>query len=253
MITGFNTDVRHRGLVFHVQTEDKGASNPVVESLVYVGGRVLASKRAEYAPLGAADKGDKGIQAIMERQHRLMIAAIQGGRLDHKLIAAEPLGEGGDDLRDTGVTDVRQPILTRGGGTEEVAPTEAPPPSLVQEIARAEAEKTLDQVILEYLAFEAEQEHLAIELDSGGELHLGSRPVLGIRARSTRSSSPVSGVQVLVKLISTVGQPLILGAGSTDARGRLDLPVDIPLLPGVCALIVTGASPLGNAEIKQLL
>jgi hypothetical protein len=252
MITGFNTDVRHRGLVFHVQTEDKGAANPVVESLVYVGGRVLASKRAEYAALGI-DKGDRGIQAIMERQHRLMIAAIQGGRLDHKLVAAEPVGEGGDDLRDTGVTDIRQPILSRAGVTEEVAPAEAPAHSLVQEIARAEAAKTLDQVILEYLAFEAEQEHLAIELDSGGELHLGSRPVLGIRARSTRSSAPVSGVQVLVKLISTVGQPLILGAGSTDARGRLDLPVDIPLLPGVCALIVTGASPLGNAEIKQLL
>jgi hypothetical protein len=250
MITGFNTDVRHRGVIFHVQTEDKGASNPVVESLVYVGGRVLASKRSDYTQLGYSGQGDKGIQAIMERQHRLMIAAIQGGRLDHKLVAAEPVAENEADLRSTEVTG---PLAARKAETAEVEPVEPPGASLVQEIARAEAEKTLDQVILEYLAFEADQEHLAIELDSSGELHLGSRPVLGIRARSTRSSSPISGVQVLVRLISTVGQPLVLGAGSTDARGRLDLPVDIPLLPGVCALIVTGASPLGNAEIKQLL
>lgn len=253
MITGFNTDVRHRGVVFHVQTEDKGAANPVVESLVYVGGRVLASKRADYAQLGLAGKGDKGIQAIMERQHRLMIAAIQGGRLDHKLVAAEPLAQSVADLRATDLSEARMPDAARADDTAEVQPVVSPAKFLVQEITRAEAEKSLDQVILEYLAFEADQEHLAIELDSGGELHLGSRPVLGIRARSTRSSSPVSGVQILVKLISTVGQPLVLGAGSTDARGRLDLPVDIPLLPGVCALIVTGASPLGNAEIKHLL
>ena len=45
MITGYNTDVRHGAVGFHVQTEDKGRSNPCVDSLVYVGGQVLASKR----------------------------------------------------------------------------------------------------------------------------------------------------------------------------------------------------------------
>ena len=51
MITGYNTDVRHGEVVYHVQTEDKGAANPFIESLVYVGGQVLASKRASYADL----------------------------------------------------------------------------------------------------------------------------------------------------------------------------------------------------------
>ena len=27
MITGYNTDIRHRGTVFHIQTEDKGVNN----------------------------------------------------------------------------------------------------------------------------------------------------------------------------------------------------------------------------------
>ena len=43
MITGYNTDVRHDSVVFHVQTEDKGAANPLIESLVYVGGQVVAA------------------------------------------------------------------------------------------------------------------------------------------------------------------------------------------------------------------
>ena len=51
MITGYNTDVRHNEVVFHVQTEDKGLGNPCIESLVYVGGQVLASKRASYAEM----------------------------------------------------------------------------------------------------------------------------------------------------------------------------------------------------------
>ena len=51
MITGFNTDVDHQGRVFHVQTEDKGLQNPVVESLIYCGGEIIASRSESYAEL----------------------------------------------------------------------------------------------------------------------------------------------------------------------------------------------------------
>ena len=87
MITGYNTDVRHSEVVFHVQTEDKGVSNPFIESLVYVGGQVLASKRASYADLLAEGKEEKDIVALMDHQHRTMIAAIRHGKLDAKLAA----------------------------------------------------------------------------------------------------------------------------------------------------------------------
>ena len=85
MITGYNTDVRHGEVVFHVQTEDKGVSNPFIESLVYVGGQVLASKRASYAEMLAEGKEEKEIVALMDHQHRTMIAAIRHGKLDAKL------------------------------------------------------------------------------------------------------------------------------------------------------------------------
>ena len=81
MITGYNTDVRHGEVVFHVQTEDKGTSNPFIESLVYVGGQVLASKRASYADLLAEGKDEKEIVALMDHQHRTMIAAIRHGKV----------------------------------------------------------------------------------------------------------------------------------------------------------------------------
>ncbi|HWP52513.1 MAG TPA: hypothetical protein VN476_00185, partial [Pyrinomonadaceae bacterium] len=53
MITGYNTDVEFDGVVYHVQTEDKGLDTPVILSLVYSGGAILASKRASYDDLVA--------------------------------------------------------------------------------------------------------------------------------------------------------------------------------------------------------
>ena len=44
MITGFNTDVPYEGHVYHVQTEDGGSGNPFLESLIYVGGTIVAKK-----------------------------------------------------------------------------------------------------------------------------------------------------------------------------------------------------------------
>ena len=82
MITGYNTDVRHKNRVFHVQTEDKGASNPCVESLVYVGGEILATRRVSYAEMVRGGRDDQAIQEMMEQQHRTMIAAIQRGKFD---------------------------------------------------------------------------------------------------------------------------------------------------------------------------
>jgi hypothetical protein len=43
VITGFNTDVKYRGVVYHVQTEDKGTQNPLIETLIYKGGEILGS------------------------------------------------------------------------------------------------------------------------------------------------------------------------------------------------------------------
>src|SRR4051794_35656455 len=130
MITGYNTDVRHGEVVFHVQTEDKGLGNPYIESLVYVGGQVLASKRASYAELIAEGKNDKEIVALMDHQHRTMIAAIRHGKLDNKLATLNASRQTGQMpvIRPTGQVPVPSrpdlPSTTR----MPVVPAPAPPP-----------------------------------------------------------------------------------------------------------------------------
>ena len=71
MITGFNTDIKHRGAGLSRQTEDRGTLNPVVESLVYVGGEILLSKKSPYRDLIQSGRIDEqAVRQIMDGQHR---------------------------------------------------------------------------------------------------------------------------------------------------------------------------------------
>jgi len=82
MITGFNTDVPHRGEIFHVQTEDKGKDNPMVESLIYIGGEILGARRTAYSKFLQDGYDEKTIIKFMEDQHRRVIAEVKHGRFD---------------------------------------------------------------------------------------------------------------------------------------------------------------------------
>ncbi|NOZ12651.1 MAG: hypothetical protein GXO69_03270 [Acidobacteria bacterium] len=82
MITGFNTDVKHGGRVFHVQTEDKGESNPKIESLIYVGGQILDSIRFDYSEKIVDGFDEALITQLMEDQHRRVIRDIKVGKYD---------------------------------------------------------------------------------------------------------------------------------------------------------------------------
>lgn len=108
MITGFNTDVEHDGVVYHVQTEDKGLDSPLILSLVYSGGAILASKRSPYEDLIAAGFDEAALTERLKRQHRLICAAINAGRIDD---------------------------LKRMGGPVEAIEPEIPPPGALSEAA----------------------------------------------------------------------------------------------------------------------
>lgn len=88
MITGFNTDVEHNGKIYHVQTEDKGIGNPTIESLIYLGGEILASHRRSYDDLLATGPDPKVLAARLESQHQRMILDVRQGRHDPEGVKA---------------------------------------------------------------------------------------------------------------------------------------------------------------------
>jgi thiamine biosynthesis protein ThiS len=82
VITGYNTDVKHRDRVFHIQTEDRGELHPYIESFVYVGGEILGGKRTPYEDSLRNGGDDRVLRELMEQQHRNLIAAIRSGSFD---------------------------------------------------------------------------------------------------------------------------------------------------------------------------
>ena len=82
MITGFNTDVPYEGHVYHVQTEDGGRDNPSFQSLVYIGGTIVAKKLTPYPePVNDESRPEK-LALLLKRQHQVIIAAIKAGRIE---------------------------------------------------------------------------------------------------------------------------------------------------------------------------
>lgn len=82
MINGFNTDVRHEGHVYHVQTEDRHGKSPALESLVYIGGSIIAKKSTSYADQISNGATEEMIASLLKRQHQVVIAAIKAGRIE---------------------------------------------------------------------------------------------------------------------------------------------------------------------------
>lgn len=82
MITGFNTDIEYNGVTYHVQTEDKGLDTPLILSLVYNRGTILASKRSPYNDLLVDKFNEKELTERLQRQHKLICAAIRAGRIE---------------------------------------------------------------------------------------------------------------------------------------------------------------------------
>jgi hypothetical protein len=131
VITGFNTDIEHDGVVYHVQTEDKGLDSPLILSLVYAGGEILASKRSRYEDLIASGFDEDVLGKRLKRQHRLICAAINAGRLEElKRMSARAE----EDVTHSAVMQAASPVtgaqevhgINEPGATQTAAEAEAP-------------------------------------------------------------------------------------------------------------------------------
>jgi hypothetical protein len=231
VITGFNTDIKHNEKVYHIQTEDKGLQNPYIESLVYVGGEILASKKTSYADQIKDGVDEKWIGGLMEQQHRTMIAAIKRGRFDGPADATKA-----------------------GSAAIPSAPTLAQPmpdPEMATAVAE---EKTLDQVIIDYLASEAESEHLELALLNTVDFFAGAPVEVRVATKKSLSQNPIAAAAIEVKVISTVEPPRVIFKGKTATDGTAIIRCTIPpFREGTAAVIISAHSPIGNDEVKQLV
>lgn len=243
MITGFNTDVKHRDRVFHIQTEDRGDPRPYIESFVYVGGEILGGKRTPYAESLRTGGDDRAVRELMEQQHRTVIAAIREGSFDGpngSVRAPEEMALGGAGP-------------PTAGAAGELAETPAPAratPWRGAESTRLSGDRTLDQVILEYLASEGSPEQIDLTFSPAPEFVAGRRVEVRIRAELAQSRRPVAGASVQIRLVSSE-KPIPVFQGRTGPDGGCAVSFLMPAVPaGVAAAVVRLTSVSGSTEIQ---
>ena len=285
MITGFNTDIEHNGTVYHVQTEDKGLDSPIILSLVYVGGTILASKRSPYEDLIASGFSDEVLAERLKRQHRLICAAINSGRID--------------DLKKMSGRAKEAPLKQEAVAVEEAAPevetTAAieepfeieywpvsqewvPPPAPADEelaavmepglepryepveipapLPEPEPEAVVEEVFEEELVTEPVLEDgLVINLLDDDEFYSGKRYTLRVLVnnRTNGNEKPLANVAVSVKVLGTTFRPLIYTL-KTESDGVASLTTDIPqFTSGRAAVLVRAVTKEQAAELRCII
>ncbi len=228
MLTGYNTDIKFRGTVYHVQTEDKGSDNPVIETLLYVGGQILDSKRTNYTDLSGDNYNPKNVEKLLEEQHRGMIRKIRAGFYEKD--------------RATDTVSMNRSDIPSSSSNNEV------------EQAPDATNRTLDEIILDYLEKESEKAKLELGLAEKVEFITGATVSFSVFARNSLARTPMKGVEITVKIISTVTPPETVFSGETDDSGMVRINIVIPALKeGNAAIVIRGKSDLGNDEFKQFI
>lgn len=80
-ILGYNHNVRFRGIVFHIQTEDSGIINPHVFTHLFHGGVIISTRKLVYDP----DANDEAVKALMQAQHKAVMKDLKRGTFDDKI------------------------------------------------------------------------------------------------------------------------------------------------------------------------
>jgi hypothetical protein len=82
MLFGHNTDVKAGDSVYHVQTEDRGTANALIDTTVYCRGRVLHRRTNNYIDLLPLDAAREDLlRKRIDEQHRAVAEEIRSGAL----------------------------------------------------------------------------------------------------------------------------------------------------------------------------
>jgi len=152
-LLGYNTNVRHKGKLYHIQTEDSGVGHPHVMTHLFAdGGRIVASRKTSYAEHVGADDLQDIVKKLMQSQHKAMFIALRDGIYDD-----DGTGESSPDAAPTAIQPPvpPQPLYQETKAAGGVEPADAalpskPPVSIFG--SDLMSEKSLDEVILSYLA-----------------------------------------------------------------------------------------------------
>jgi hypothetical protein len=168
MLPGYNHNVNYKGTVFHIQTEDSGVENPHIITLLYIKGNIVARKKISYADIVKHERMEDVVRELMQEQHKTMLRDLKIGTFDIHPLVLQAWGK-----------PIPAAARPAAAAAKPAAPTPPPPPPAFAEkpaektITLKEGEelrdedifgadiisnKSLDEVILSYLAQESKED-----------------------------------------------------------------------------------------------
>ncbi len=84
MLSGFNHNIRHKGKVYHIQTEDGGRENPQIVTHAFLGGVILDTVRQNYDDLLKDLDWETVLRNRMKAQHLEEIRRLFSGAFDDR-------------------------------------------------------------------------------------------------------------------------------------------------------------------------
>jgi hypothetical protein len=82
MLFGHNSNVKAGDTTYHVQTEDRGAANALIDTTVYFRGRVLHRRTNNYFDLLPLNPDhEQALKVRLDEQHRTVVEEIRTGAL----------------------------------------------------------------------------------------------------------------------------------------------------------------------------
>ncbi len=254
MITGFNTDIEYDGVVYHVQTEDKGLASPLILSLVYAGGAILAAKRSRYEDLIEIGFSEEVLTQRLQRQHRLICAAINAGRIEElkRMGAKSPEEPIGDAIVSEVEATEEQPL------NRDTAPLEVPAAAQLEDAADSQASAyTVHDSRREATEGEVAQPDgvLTLTILDDVEFYAGDALTIRIRLeeRSGGKQKPLGSVPVSVKVLGTAFRPQIYSV-KTERDGTTAVAVVMPTFSSGRAAVVVRAEVKGKTiEVRRVV
>jgi hypothetical protein len=96
MLFGHNTNLTVGATTYHVQTEDRGVANALIDTTVYYQGRVLHRRTNNYFDLLPLDSdSEQALKLRLDEQHHGVLEAIRSGRLQLPVPPAQPAARTG--------------------------------------------------------------------------------------------------------------------------------------------------------------
>ncbi len=187
-LLGYNTNVRHLGKLYHIQTEDSGTSHGHIFTHLFAdGGRIIASKKTTYSQYIDTTRYPGIVKQLMRESHKAMFIALRDCVYDEDEAGAQqPAADAPTEkvaepeasslpeldldaleraaelmLAKSAAAKTRRNTAQRGTGRykQTVATrTKSERPSKMPKGTELQHAKSLDEVILSYLADDSSDE-----------------------------------------------------------------------------------------------